>query len=147
MLAIWSTGHVQVFKLAALIPLITAVGNGRGVGGDVRGIQHVAKVEAAACVHNDWPALWDSHKLPDKLAWPGSSLQWYTLHQVCGWQHPGLPACFKEAAITALKESRWCSYWNGAAVFWLITVETRCRAMSETEMLGVSLLSTCLLHC
>jgi len=32
MLAIWSSGHVQVFKLAALIPLITAVPNG-GVGG------------------------------------------------------------------------------------------------------------------
>lgn len=30
MLAIWSAGRVQVFKLAALIPLITAVPNGEG---------------------------------------------------------------------------------------------------------------------
>lgn len=30
MLAIWSAGRVQVFKLAALIPLITAVPNGGG---------------------------------------------------------------------------------------------------------------------
>lgn len=36
MLAIWSSGHVQVFKLAALIPLITAVPNGREGGGGVR---------------------------------------------------------------------------------------------------------------
>lgn len=36
MLAIWSAGRVQVFKLEALIPLITAVPNGGGSSAAVR---------------------------------------------------------------------------------------------------------------
>lgn len=73
----------------------------------MQGIQRVAKVEAAACTHNDWSALGDSHKLPDKPAWPGSSSHWYTLHRADVWQHPAFcRLCFKAAARTTLKEAR-----------------------------------------
>lgn len=34
----------------------------------------MAKVEAAACMRNDWPALQRSHKLLVKPAWPGLTL-------------------------------------------------------------------------
>lgn len=47
MLAIWSAGRVQVFKLAALIPLITAVPNGGGV------VRCTGEVEADVLSSND----------------------------------------------------------------------------------------------
>lgn len=74
MLAIWSTGHVQVFKLAAFIPLITAVGNsegGGGVEGEVQGIQRVSEVPAAACTVCVMTGLLSETAINYQISWPG----------------------------------------------------------------------------